>query len=94
MKNVVKCSRFECANWTQRSQNEKLKSIFYYFWFSWPPVSLSNTYLRGLRGKATIIYGINFFEPLAFLFQLQFKRLQKMCFRNAKKNNYQMKKGC
>jgi hypothetical protein len=25
--------------------------FFLVFWFSWPPVNLSNTYLRGLRGK-------------------------------------------
>jgi hypothetical protein len=26
------------------------------FWFSWPPIKLLNTYLRGLQGKATDLH--------------------------------------
>jgi hypothetical protein len=39
-------------------------------------IFLSNAYLRVLRGKATMSYGIDFFVLWAF-FQLQLRRAQK-----------------
>jgi hypothetical protein len=39
------------------------ENIFEYFWFPWPPVNLSNTYLQVLRGRVTISYGMDFFVP-------------------------------
>jgi hypothetical protein len=41
---------------------KNLKAFFCIFCFhGLPPVNLSNTYFQGLRGKATISYGIDFF---------------------------------
>jgi hypothetical protein len=43
-----------------REPKLKTLNIFLYFWFSWPRVNLSNTFLRGLLGNATISYSIDF----------------------------------